>query len=321
MDIMSLVARIKSIRFSKKPVVAVGAEEPAVAAAVKRPAVAADAKKRALAAGVLAVAVVGGVLYFFVYQLEEPSPTPAAAPPVARKPLPAPAQPAAKPVTPQPAAPAPSMAASQQQPVVAQVPSAPVPSPEIIAGAAMPDPVAQKPAKKRKVAAKAKKRVAKPEQAVKLEPVDKLDSSPDAQDTNTQVAPQPQDVLLKPAHTPAEPVTPAPAEPSPASPAEPAPGAPAQQRGVIAPKYNDIVTAVLRGDREAAKELLDLGWWVDKPSESGVTPLIAAVMNRDTEMVQMLLEYGAEPTSQALKLAHKNKDEATVSLLEQKGAR
>jgi ankyrin repeat protein len=93
-----------------------------------------------------------------------------------------------------------------------------------------------------------------------------------------------------------------------------------QRRG-ITPKYNDMMTAVLRGDREAAKQLLDLGWWVDKPSANGITPLMAAVMNRDTQMVQLLLEHGAEPSAQALKLARKNKDAATASLLEQKGAK
>lgn len=90
---------------------------------------------------------------------------------------------------------------------------------------------------------------------------------------------------------------------------------------MITPKYNDVMTAVLRSDLQAAKELLDLGWWVDKPSASGITPLMAAVMNRDLPMVQLLLDYGAEPTAKALELARKNKDTATATLLENKGAR
>ena len=164
-----------------------------------------------------------------------------------------------------------------------------------------------------------------------------MDSKPDTPDISQQVSPQAQDVLLEPAASPDDPVT-APAEPSPVKPAPiPAPvesvpvapvetvhiaaDEPASQRRGITPKYNDMMTAVLRGDREAAKQLLDLGWWVDKPSANGITPLMAAVMNRDTQMVQLLLEHGAEPSVQALRLARKNKDAATASLLEQKGAK
>lgn len=90
---------------------------------------------------------------------------------------------------------------------------------------------------------------------------------------------------------------------------------------IATPKYNDVLTAVLRSDREAVKQLLDLGRWVDKPGSSGLTPLMAAVMNRDTQMVELLLDRGAVPGPQALKLARKNKDDATVSLLERRGAR
>lgn len=170
-----------------------------------------------------------------------------------------------------------------------------------------------------------------------------------AESTDQQVAPQPKDVLLEPAHPQVEPVTPAPERASPlmsvepvpipaptgsvpASPVEPVPVAPVAPvsvipvepepvPSVITPKYNDVMTAVLRSDLQAAKELLDLGWWVDKPSASGITPLMAAVMNRDLPMVQLLLDYGAEPTAKALELARKNKDTATATLLENKGAR
>ena len=90
---------------------------------------------------------------------------------------------------------------------------------------------------------------------------------------------------------------------------------------VIKPKYNDVMTAVLRSDDEAVKQLLDLGWWVDKPGADGYTPLTAAVMNRDTQMVQLLLDHGAIPSPQLLKLAQERKDTATLSLLEQRGVR
>ena len=83
------------------------------------------------------------------------------------------------------------------------------------------------------------------------------------------------------------------------------------------PKYNDMLTAALRGDKDAVQQLLDLGRWVDKPGASGLTPLMGAVMNRDIQMAQLLLEHGADPTAQTLKLAQENKDAAMVSLLQQ----
>jgi len=95
---------------------------------------------------------------------------------------------------------------------------------------------------------------------------------------------------------------------------------PAAVTRIGTPKYNDILTAVLRSDKDAVRHLLDMGRWVDKPGSSGTTPLMAAVINRDAPMVQLLLEHGAEPSAQALKLARKNKDDATVLLLEQHGA-
>ncbi len=96
---------------------------------------------------------------------------------------------------------------------------------------------------------------------------------------------------------------------------------PAPAPRIVTPKYNDVLTAVLRSDKDAVKQLLDLGRWVDKPGPSGLTPLMAAIMNRDTQMVELLLDRGAVPGPQALKLARKNKDDATVSLLERRGAR
>ena len=117
-----------------------------------------------------------------------------------------------------------------------------------------------------------------------------------------------------------EPVSP----PTPKTPAEPSPAvafAPDTESKVIRPKYNDVMTAVLRGDSLAVKQLLDLGWWVDKPGADGYTPLVAAAMNRDTHMVRLLLDHGAIPSSQALKAARDRKDADTASLLEQRGAR
>jgi hypothetical protein len=280
----------------------------------------------AIAAGLLVIAAGGAAYFYFVYQPEMQSETVAAKPPVARKPPPAPAKLAAKPVQPTvPASGVPTTASPgvspAQQPVTAPVPSPVVPDPEMTAEPAKPEPVAQKDRPKRRKAATSSKPVTEPAQ------VATMDNKPDTPDISEQVAAQTQDVLLAPAPVvsvsiaPVESVPVAPVEPAPVESAPVASAAPPQNRGPITPKYNDVMTAVLRGDREAAKELLDLGWWVDKPSANGVTPLVAAVMNRDAQMVQLLLEYGAEPTSQALRLARKNKDAATAALLEQKGAR
>lgn len=116
----------------------------------------------------------------------------------------------------------------------------------------------------------------------------------------------------------------------PAAPRAPAPTvatAPAAEPTVITPKYNDVMTAVLYGDHEAAKQLLDLGWWVDKPSSNGSTPLMGAVMNRDARMVQILLAHGADPNARGpggvtpLGLARDRNDSATAALLQQRGAR
>ena len=134
-------------------------------------------------------------------------------------------------------------------------------------------------------------------------PVRKV-SEPDVAATNQQIAP------LLPAVLPDPGVIVAPLELDPA--AEPI---------IVTTKYNDILTAVLRSDKDAVKQLLDMGRWVDKPGSSGMTPLMGAVMNRDAEMVKLLLEHGAEPSSHALKQARKNKDAATVLLLERHGAR
>jgi hypothetical protein len=267
-------------------------------------------KGAAVAAGVLAIAAAGGAYYFLVYEPQEQSKTPAAAaPPAGRKPQPGPSQPAARPAMAKPVAPVsgvPAVASDKQKPVVAQVPGAPAPAPELIAKPAMPDLEAEQPKmpKAKPAPTLAAPEAARPEQAAKRE------SKLDAQDMRREVSPQPLEVLPEAASRSegVETATVAPVEPAP-------------RPNAITPKYNDVMTAVLRGDKEAVRELLDLGWWVDKPSANGITPLMAAVMNQDAPMVQLLLDHGAEPSVQALNLARKNKDAASASLLEQKGAR
>ncbi|MFZ5523859.1 MAG: ankyrin repeat domain-containing protein [Pseudomonadota bacterium] len=107
----------------------------------------------------------------------------------------------------------------------------------------------------------------------------------------------------------------------PASVILPEPVAAAAEPTINTPKYNDMLTAALRGDQEGVRQLLELGRWVDKPGSSGLTPLMAGIMNGDIQMVQLLLEHGAEPTVQALDLARKKKDAAMVKLLEQHSER
>lgn len=106
-----------------------------------------------------------------------------------------------------------------------------------------------------------------------------------------------------------------------------APVAPAREPKTYTPRYNDVMTAVLRPDREGVIELLDLGRWVDKPDSNGTTPLEAAVRNRSTAMAELLLSRGANPNASGgrgvtpLSVARANGDAAMASLLQRHGAR
>lgn len=256
----------------------------------------------AAAVGALAITIGGGGAYFYYVILpqvqNEIGDEMQAAMQPAAKPKPSP------PVTvtvvePGPAS-APAVAAAPKPPVVAPKP-APAMQPAQpdtalkVAVQQIPEPV--KPAPEAKKSAP-KKPAKKPEPEKTLEP---MDSMAGTSEMSQPVSPLKSEVIPK---TPPV-VT----------------YAPDSESRVIRPKYNDVMTAVLRGDRDAAKQLLDLGWWADKPGSDGFTPLVAAVMNRDTQMVQVLLNYGAVPSSRALKIAREKKDTATATLLEQYGAR
>ncbi len=92
------------------------------------------------------------------------------------------------------------------------------------------------------------------------------------------------------------------------------------------PKYNDVMTAVLSRDRAGAAEALDAGFWADRRDSNGVTPLMAAAMNGDTAMVQLLLKHGANPNlsgpgGSVLSYASRGGDGKLVELLRKTGAR
>lgn len=246
---------------------------------------------RTIAAGGLAILAGGGVYYYYVYlpQMEQESAVAAqkavkigAKPPVAPGPKAASAVPA---VSELPAPVSGVAVAAPVQPAITtpgNVAIAPPVPPLKPVMEQAPEPVKPKPAV-RKPAPK-KPRI----------------KTPPTRPAQSQQATQPLPAVLPESGVAAE---------------------PAPVPRIVTPKYNDVLTAVLRSDREAVKQLLDLGRWVDKPGSSGLTPLMAAVMNRDAQMVELLLDRGAVPGPQALKLARKNKDDATVSLLEQRGAR
>ncbi len=86
------------------------------------------------------------------------------------------------------------------------------------------------------------------------------------------------------------------------------------------------MTAVMYRDRAAAIQLLDLGWWPDRRDSNGVTPLMAAAMNGDAAMTELLLSRGANPTlrgpgGSTLDYANRGGDGKVAELLRKAGAR
>jgi len=101
--------------------------------------------------------------------------------------------------------------------------------------------------------------------------------------------------------------------------------APAPTR-VRSPKFNDVMTAVMYRDAAAATELLELGWWVDRPDSNGVTPLMAAAWNGDLATTELLLKGGADPNRRGpggsvLDYAGRSGDIRVIELLKKSGAR
>jgi len=91
-------------------------------------------------------------------------------------------------------------------------------------------------------------------------------------------------------------------------------------------KYNDVMTAVMYRDQAAVVELLDLGWWVDRPNSNGLTPLMAAALNGDAAITDLLLQRGADPNRRApggsvLDYAARGGDGKVIELLRRAGTR
>jgi uncharacterized RDD family membrane protein YckC len=248
-----------------------------------------------------------------------PVPPPVAKAPPAPPPAPATAAPdAPKPMTPQEIADfEKKMAEAKREPekVAAAQPPAPAAAPE-------PKPAAPAPAKPAPAPA-AQETAPKPATV----PVEKAKPEP------------------KPAAAPAAKPKPVPAEEAPAASAPPAPAAaperpaappPPAEPSVLAiaplsgrvrsPRFNDVMTAVMYRDIAAAAELLELGWWIDRPDSNRVTPLMAAAWLGDLAMTQLLLKGGADPTLRAaggsvLDYAEKGGEPQIVELLKRSGAR
>jgi ankyrin repeat protein len=86
------------------------------------------------------------------------------------------------------------------------------------------------------------------------------------------------------------------------------------------------MTAVMFRDASAVAELLELGWWVDRPDSNGLTPLMAAAWMGDSKMTQLLLKAGADPNAHArggsvLDYAGRGEDPMVMDLLRRSGAR
>lgn len=261
---------------------------------------------------------------------------PAMKPPVAQARAPGPAFPAAdKPgATPPGAQPpaAPAAPAIQAPPTkVAAAPApgttAPVAAPQVkepavpAKPAAAPAPAPAKPAMA-EIKPPAAKPAAAPAKPASPEPI----KPAPAPAVKAKPAPKPEPVIT--AAAPADEAPRAPREapaPRPAAPPVEVTRVPAIAAGPT-PAYNDVMTAVMYRDRAGVTQLLDLGWWPDRRDSNGVTPLMAAAMNGDVAMTELLLSRGANPTlrgpgGSTLDYAGRGGDGRVAELLRKAGAR
>ncbi|MEK6245065.1 MAG: ankyrin repeat domain-containing protein [Pseudomonadota bacterium] len=91
-------------------------------------------------------------------------------------------------------------------------------------------------------------------------------------------------------------------------------------------RYNDLVSATVLRDSTAVKELLDDGKNPNIRQSDGLTPLMIAASNGDTDIAAMLLAKGADPNLRAggrsaLSIARARGGAGVVQLLERSGAR
>jgi len=203
-------------------------------------------------------------------------------------------------------------------PAPAQKPAAPAPAKP---AAVETKPAPAKPAAAPVVKETAPKLAAAP--AVKAKPEPKPAAAPAAK-PKPAPAPAAEASAALVSEPPAPPPAPSAAQPKPAVPA-PVAVAPAP-RPARSPKFNDVMTAVMYHDAAAAAELLELGWWADRPDSNGVTPLMAAAWNGDSAMAQLLLKGGADPNRRGpggsvLDYAGRGGDIEVIELLKRSGAR
>ena len=136
-----------------------------------------------------------------------------------------------------------------------------------------------------------------------------------------EAAPKPKPVPRKRAAAPKAPAGDlAAAAPAPKAAPAPAPRPAPVQRIITAPRYSDLMTAVLNRDTAGVNELLEFGKWADKPDRSGNTPLMVAVGLGDAAIAEALLKAGADG-GRALSAARERRDPAMLSLLQRYGAR
>ncbi|MGH8642204.1 MAG: RDD family protein, partial [Burkholderiales bacterium] len=253
---------------------------------------------------------------------------PAMKPQVAQAPAPGPAFPAADkpgpaPVGAQPTAPAieappTKVAAAPVVPAQVKGPAAPV---KPAAADIKPAPAPAKPATAeiKPMPAKPAEAPAKPASAQPMKPEPapavKAKPAPRAEPVITAAAP-PDEAPQAPRQPPA---------PRPVAPPVEVTRVPAIAAGPT-PAYNDVMTAVMYRDRAGVTQLLDLGWWPDRRDSNGVTPLMAAAMNGDAAMTELLLSRGANatlsgPGGSMLDYANRGGDGKVAELLRKAGAR
>ena len=247
-----------------------------------------------------------------------PASKPAPAPAVAQSQS-VPVKPAAAPPTPEPAA-KPAATAQVKEPT----------PPVKVAAAPVSASTPAKPATGEKKPAPAKPAVAemKPAPAklatAELKP---MPTKPAAAAAAVKAKPAPRPEPVVTAAAPAEDALKAPRQaPAP----RPAPAmeetrVPAAAAGPT-PVYNDVMTAVMYRDPSAVAQLLDLGWWPDRPDSNGVTPLMAAAMNGDAAITELLLRRGADPLRRGpggstLDYAGRGGNAQVLELLRKAGAR